>query len=334
MKKGFTVLVSGASGIVGYGILKCLRACGLPLELIGTTIYDDSAAEAFCDVFELAPRTDDRDYLRWLKACIARRHVDMIIPSIEADMLFWNLHRQELAETGTFPLLNCFELIEACRDKWEFYRQLAAGAPRYAIPTAISGNFDEISGRYGVPFILKPRRGFGSQGIHLIHDAGEFEKYFGAAEADSMMLQPVIGSADEEFTVSAFFDEKSRCRAFQQLRRKLSPLGYTESAASCDLPGIRDALDDLARVFSPVGPTNFQFRTDNGQLKLLEINPRISSSSSMRCKLGYNEAEMAVRHFLMHQEISQPEIRRGRVVRYVDECYFPESESPGHATVL
>ena len=334
MKKSFTILVSGASGIVGYGILKCLRASGLPLELIGTTIYTDSAAEAFCDIFELAPRTNAPDYLRWLTGCIARRHVDMIIPSIEADMLFWNLHREELREAGTFPLLNRLELIEACRDKWLFYKQLEAGAPRYAIPTGISGSFEEISARYGVPFILKPRRGFGSQGIHLVRDAEEFGKYFSAAEADSMMLQPVIGSADEEFTVSAFFDEKSRCRAFQQLRRKLSPLGYTESADSCDLPGIREALEDLARVFSPVGPTNFQFRAERGQLKLLEINPRISSSSSMRCKLGYNEAEMAVRHFLMHQEISQPEIRRGRVVRYVDECYFPESESPGHATVL
>ena len=329
-----TVLVSGASGIVGYGILKCLRASGLPLTLIGTTIYDDSAAEAFCDVFELAPRTDDRDYLRWLTGCIGRHHVDMIVPSIEADMLFWNLHRDEIRAAGAFPLLNRRELIEACRDKWAFYRRLNDRAPRYAIPTEIAGSFDEIAGRFGVPFILKPRRGFGSQGIHLIHDAAEFEKYFVAAETNTMMLQPVIGTADEEFTVSAFFDGKSRCRAFQQLRRKLSPLGYTESAASCDLPGIRDALDDLARVFSPVGPTNFQFRTDNGQLKLLEINPRISSSSSMRCTLGYNEAEMAVRHFLMHQEISQPEIRRGRVVRYVDECYFPESESPGHATVL
>ena len=328
-----TILVSGASGIVGYGILKCLRASGLPLTLIGTTIYGDSAAEAFCDVFELAPRTDDPDYLRWLKGCVARRKVDMIIPSIEADMLFWNRHREELS-AATFPLLNNSELIEACRDKWTFYRRLKEGAPQYAIPTEISGSFDDISRRFGVPFILKPRRGFGSQGIHLIHDADEFEKYFVAAEADSMMLQPFIGSADEEFTVSAFFDENGKRRAFQQLRRKLSPLGFTQYAESCDLPGLPTALDDLARVFSPVGPTNFQFRAERGELKLLEINPRISSSSSMRCKLGYNEAEMAVRHFLMHEEISQPGIRRGRVVRYVDECYFPESGITDHAVVF
>ena len=322
MKKNLTILVSGASGIVGYGILKCLRAGGLPLTLIGTTIYDDSAAQAFCDIFEQAPRTDDASYLPWLIGCIEKHHVDMLIPSIEADMLFWNLHRKELCDAGAFPLLNRPELIEACRDKWSFFQQLKEGAPQYAIPTEISGDFDGIAARYGTPFLVKPRRGFGSKGIHLIRSKEEFDEFF-SAEQGGMMLQPVVGSGDEEYTASAFFDEKSRRLAVQQLKRKLSPLGYTESAESSALEAIPVAIDDLAKVFSPVGPTNFQFRLDRGQLKLLEINPRISSSSAMRCKLGYNEAEMAVRHFLLNETVSQPVLRKGRVVRYVEECYFP-----------
>jgi len=38
------ILVSGASGIIGYGILRSLRLSGIPYKLIGTTIYPDSAA--------------------------------------------------------------------------------------------------------------------------------------------------------------------------------------------------------------------------------------------------------------------------------------------------
>ena len=317
------ILVSGASGIVGYGILKCLRASQLDLTLIGTTIYDDSVAPAFCDIFELAPKTNAPEYLDWLVDCIKKHHVDMIIPSIEADMLFWNLHRRELTEAGAFVLLNNSDLIEACRDKWIFYQKLVSGAPKYAIPSAVSGNFSEISDKFGLPFLLKPRRGFGSQGIHRIHNAEDFEKYFLRGEDDSAMLQPVIGSDDEEFTVSAFFDRNSKLMAYQQLKRKLSVLGFTESAESCDIPSISDILNDLAAVFSPVGPTNFQFRKDNGQLKLLEINPRISSSSSMRSKFGYNEEEMAVRYFLLGEEIKQPELFSGRVVRYTEDHFFP-----------
>ena len=56
---GFTlmwnILVSGASGIVGYGILRSLKKSGKELRLIGTTIYNDSVAQGFCDIFEQAP---------------------------------------------------------------------------------------------------------------------------------------------------------------------------------------------------------------------------------------------------------------------------------------
>ena len=36
------VLVSGASGIVGYGILRSLRRSERPCFLVGTSMYDDS----------------------------------------------------------------------------------------------------------------------------------------------------------------------------------------------------------------------------------------------------------------------------------------------------
>jgi len=325
MKSKWTILVSGASGIVGYGILKSLRASDLSLTLIGSTIYDDSIAPAFCDIFELAPPTDAPEYLQWLIDCIKKYHIDMIVPSIEADMLFWNLHGEKLTETGTFVLLNQSALIESCRDKWIFYQCLMGGAPQYAIASSIDGSFEEISAKYGVPFLLKPRRGYGSQGIHRIYCKEDFAKYFAAASENGFMIQPIIGDNRQEFTVSAFFSSDSKLLAFQELRRELSPLGFTQSAEVCEIPGIKQVLMELAKVFSPVGPTNFQFRLDKGQLKLLEINPRISSSSSMRCKVGYNESAMAVKYFLCHQKIVQPKIAKGRIVRYTEDYYFPEN---------
>ena len=54
-----TILVSGASGILGYGILKSLQQSNISYKLIGTSIYDDSIAPVFCDIFEKALRTDD-----------------------------------------------------------------------------------------------------------------------------------------------------------------------------------------------------------------------------------------------------------------------------------
>ena len=118
-KKGdiFTILVSGASGVVGYGILRNLQERG-DCFLIGTTIYPDSPANCFSDVVEVVPRTDDPEYIDHLKTLIAKYSVDMIIPGIEADMSTWNKHRKELHATGALLLLNNPELISLCLDKF------------------------------------------------------------------------------------------------------------------------------------------------------------------------------------------------------------------------
>ena len=79
-----TILVSGASGIVGYGILRSLRKTHKNLTLIGTTIYEDSAAQGFCDIFEKAVRTDDPHYIQWL----TEGHFEKLNPSPSAD---WHL---------------------------------------------------------------------------------------------------------------------------------------------------------------------------------------------------------------------------------------------------
>ena len=69
------ILVSGASGIVGYGILRSLRKSRKKLRLIGTTIYDDSVAQAFCDIFEQAPLTNDAGYIDWLLNIINKQNL-------------------------------------------------------------------------------------------------------------------------------------------------------------------------------------------------------------------------------------------------------------------
>jgi len=138
------------------------------------------------------------------------------------------------------------------------------------------------------------------------------------------MAQPIVGHDDEEFTVSAFCDGLGSYSAIMALRRKLAREGFTEKAEVVDEAEFSEAVRDLCRALSPGGPTNFQFRgTDHG-LKLLEINPRISSSTSIRAAFGYNESLMAVEMALDNRMPVQPDIKRGRAVRYTEDQIFYE----------
>lgn len=316
-----TILVSGASGVVGYGILRSLQKAGASYKLIGTTIYDDSVAPAFCDIFELAPPTADPKYIEWLCGIIKKHQVDMVIPGIEADMLAWNDARPELEATGVRILLNNPELIKLCSDKWNFYEKLQAAHPELAIESRLSSSFEELQQAFGIPFLLKPRRGFASKGIVSVNSAETFVRYqqdLGGV----LMAQPIVGSKDEEYTVSAFFDNDSRLLCSMALKRKLSAEGFTEKAQVADLPAAATAIETLAALFKPVGPTNFQFRVHDGQLKLLEINPRISSATSIRTAFGYNESMMSAEYFLDNKTPAQPNIKQGYAVRYVEDYIF------------
>ena len=90
------ILVSGTSGIIGYGVLRSLRLSGKDLRLIGTTIYTDSVAEGFCDIFEQAIPTNDPNYINWLIQIIKKHQIDFIIPGIEADMYKWLEHSTQI----------------------------------------------------------------------------------------------------------------------------------------------------------------------------------------------------------------------------------------------
>jgi carbamoyl-phosphate synthase large subunit len=320
------ILVSGASGIIGYGILRSLKRSDEDLRLIGTTIYSDSAAEGFCDIFEQAIPTNDNAYIPWLLTIIHKYKIDFIIPGIEADMYKWIEHVTEIEKSGTKILLNNKDLISLCNDKWVFYQKLKEHHSPYAIETTLETDFDILANKFGLPFLLKPRCGHGSKGIVKVDNKATFLKH----EHDIgsiLMVQPIVGNDNEEFTTSAFCDGKGSFYAYMTLKRKLSKDGFTEKAEVVELDNINEVLVDLCKLFNPLGPTNFQFRRHNGLLKLLEINPRISSSTSIRTKFGYNESLMSVEYFLEEKKIEQPPIKKGKAVRYIEDLIIYDKKN-------
>ena len=317
------VLVSGASGIVGYGVLRSLQQMERNCFLVGTSIYDDSVAPAFCDVFVRAPATNAPEYLDWLLDTLRRHRIDMLIPGIEIDMYHWVKHLPDICSSNALPLLNVPELIALCKDKWKFYLRLKAARVACAIESSLENDFTTLASRFGLPFMLKPRQGFGSQGIVRVTSEEIFLKHrenIGIV----LMAQPIVGNDEEEFTTSAFCDGQGGYFAGMTLRRKLSRNGFTEKAEVADMEEFSPVITELCQLFRPLGPTNFQFRRCPDGTKLLEINPRISSSTSIRTAFGYNESAMALDYFLNHRNPVQPVIRRGRAVRYTDEQIFYE----------
>ncbi|MNL32650.1 carbamoyl phosphate synthase-like protein [compost metagenome] len=103
-------------------------------------------------------------------------------------------------------------------------------------------------------------------------------------------------------------------------QRSLAADGSTAKAWVRNDESLDQTVARLCKAFKPIGPTNLQFRRDeNHGWKLLEINPRISSTSSMRTAFGYNEAAMCIEFYLKKRAPVQPSIRKGFAVRYIED---------------
>ena len=185
---------------------------------------------------------------------------------------------------------------------------------KYAIPTLLCVQLN----KFQYPFLLKPIHGFGSKGIIKINNEDDLDIGYKAVQ---YITQPIIGSDDEEYTVSGFFDKDSNLIDYFPMRRKLTS-GFTGEAIVEDR-GFKKVLIDLARIFKPIGPTNFQFRFDGDTPKLLEINPRISAATSIRALFGYNESNMYIQHFILDKEIKIVKKPFGRrAIRYTEDLIF------------
>lgn len=311
-------MVTGVGAIIGYGLVRSLRATMPDIRLLGTDIYPDAVGQAWCDEFEQAPLTASAGYLEWLRCIVNKHQVDLLIPGIEQDVHRLSADRECVSSFNCQVALNNACLIDLSRDKWAMHEELRQLGDTSRIPSYLAGDYSSLVAQLGLPFILKPRRSYASKGLVRIKCQSDFTEQ-ASRLGDHLMAQPIIGSDDEEFTVGIFGDGQGHACASITMQRRLAQDGSTAKAWIRKHESIDEVVLRLCAHFKPVGPTNLQFRRDGSDWKLLEINPRISSSSSIRTAFGYNEALMSVEFFLNGKLPAQPVIREGFAVRFIED---------------
>lgn len=312
------VIVTGVGALIGQGIISSLRAVLPDAWVIGVDRSSDSPGPYICNEFHQKPnvREDDDRYGSFWLELLSISNTGIVLPGIDIDCCYLSSHRELLTQTNAVLALNSPSLIEICSDKLSLY-EATKDLEVACIPTIRADHGHENFAAVGpTPFILKMRFGSGSRGLRRLDDKEQLDQLAKSIRLDDYILQPYIGCDESEFTAAAFGYGDGTASNVITFRRTLSALGNTAKAVVCEVSQINYAVEVLTKHFKPLGPTNYQFRMHEDKYYLLEINPRFSSSSSLRTHFGFNEVQMTIDFYLHQKRNIAPAIRQGRAWRY------------------
>lgn len=316
--KKYNVLVTGIGAIIGYGVIKSLRNSNIDVDITGMDIYSDAVGQYWCDNFVQAKYAVDPEYISFLINIIKKYNIDIVFFGTEQEIYRVNSCRDELGEYFNKFVINREHLLELAKDKWKTYQYLIENDMEdIAIPSKILGTYNDIKEEFGERFMLKPRCSYASKGIEIVENEAEFD-FFKNRMKENFMAQRLIGDKEHEYTVGVFGLGDGTYSSLIAMRRVLSQEGATAKAEVVVSSKLELVVKKLVFGLKPIGPTNFQFRYENGNYYLLEVNPRISSSTSIRAAFGYNEAVSSIEFFIQHK-INKCKIKQGRALRYIDE---------------
>lgn len=294
-----TVLISAAGGDIALGVLRSLRAAGRAVRTIGIDISPDAAGLYVCDMGYVVPKASEEErYLEQIMSICVDEKVTFAFICNEAEQRVIAKHLPTLQKKlPTYFLVQPNSVLAITMDKYATCSFLKGRGIRVPESAVTKDEAAAIAQRCGFPLALKSRFGSGSK--HFYKMSGKAELAALWKKVPEPILQEYIGDEEtKEYTVGIFLDKHSRALGSIAMERELR-FGLTWIATAQSLPDVEKLAILAAETVGAVGPCNVQLRRDaRGELAVIEINARLSSTVPMRALLGFNEANASLDYFL------------------------------------
>lgn len=311
------VLVSGAGGDVGQGVLKALAASSLDIEPHTTCIGPHSSWLHMGVKSYIAPLSASEDYVPWLIRLIRRFGIQVFFPTVDGEITKIAREKARIeGETGAQVFVDGMDKVAISDDKLntaEFLREHDFAYPASAAADGQAAH--ELAARLGYPLIVKKRSGKGSQDVFQVNDAAELERRLGDP---TFVVQEWLDPEQGEYTSGLYLGDDGEIKGVCTFRRKLKG-GSTYIAERIVDPALEQQLERIARALG-MKYLNIQSMRRGDELVPFEFNGRLSGTTAMVSKV-FNAPEMFVRERILGEHIA----RVDNPVRFVAMRYYEEA---------
>jgi carbamoyl-phosphate synthase large subunit len=354
MTDQLSVLITAVGGGgVGEQTLKALRLAG-GYRIVGTDVRSRCAQFDLVDEAVLLPPATSPDYMDALLHVAGRTGVQAVFPGSEPELQVLSNNRDRVHAAGLFLPINPKTAIDIGMDKMATSRFLDEHG--FSSPRSVRiETLEDLAKIDSFPVIVKPSVGSGgsrdcfiAQTSRQLELVGEYILTTGS----QIMVQEYVGTAEDEYTVGVLHDMDGqfinsialRRLVAGQLHTRVSVPNMTDrrdlgevlvissgvSHGTLDrYPDVTGPCERIAAALGVTGAVNIQCRLVRGEVRVFEINPRLSGTTSLRAMVGYNEPDVLLRRHLRGEEI-QPrfDYRAATVLRSLCEDILTDRAAP------
>ena len=333
-KERIPILVTAVGGGgVGEQILKALLIANKghgQYYIIAGDMNADCPQFSWADESVQLPAANHPDFIKVVFDICQEKSCKAVFYGCEPDLKILSQNRQLFIDHNILLPLNPSDLIDDCMDKvrtGKILSDLGFEPPKW-IETSDS---DQIKSIDFFPVIVKPAIGAGgSNHCYIAQTAEELHALYHylklALPDQKLVIQEYVGTANDEYTVGVLMDmEGNYINSIAMNRFLKSQLNirakYPNNTGRKDLgshlvissgishgriarfPEITEHCRKIAEAIGARGAINIQLRYVDGQLKVFEINPRFSGTTSLRAMMGYNEPDVLIRKHIFGENI-------------------------------
>ena len=270
-------------------LLRCFRKAavrlGLQAAFYGTDTTRLSPALQECDRAFLVESTTHADYIRQLLSIVRDHRVNLLVPTVDLDLLLLSGHRPEFEALGCRVLISGADVIDICRDKRRTFGFLRNNG--FDTPATMSVRAALVADRRGEliwPCFLKQWDGSGSKGTAVARNAGEL-RFFARRIPNAICQEFIEGT---EYTCDVYIDFAMRVRCIVPRRRIEVRSGEVSKG---QVVKDRRIMDETRRLVESLGAgpgviTIQLFVTTVGEIRFTEINPRFGGGVPLSIEAG------------------------------------------------
>ncbi len=304
-------LITGCHGDLAFSIAKIIKKNFRDSKLIGTDIEINGIGNLIFDQIYKVPLASSKKYYKIISRI--SKSINLIIPSTEKEIFFFSKNKEKFQ---TKILVNDKKILDIFSNKLKTQKFLKKNFNHFSLN--LSSQLSEINiNKISLPFFLKKKSGSGNQNYKVIKnkfDLNELRLY----KKKEWVIEEYLNKNSDEYTCSII-----RIKNLEKIiifKRKLHKLGHTIFAKQFENQEIERDLLLIAEKINLNGVINIQFKIQNNQIKIFDINPRLSSTIKMRDLLGFKDCLWWINEKLKIPNKKLIKIKKNKtIVKYFQE---------------